>query len=125
MIYDKDNNQQGVPLVRLTIQLVFNKVKKYVVEIKDIKRIDNNKMNGHFQIEFSQRAEWDLGLSTAPRCCAEFYDNLTTKYIKHQTADYYVNHEMAEEKVLENAMCLGICYKLVDSDWRAQVHPDP
>jgi len=82
-IYDKDKNQGGDPLVRLTIQLVFNKVKKYVVEIKDIKRIDNNKMDGPFQIEFSQRAEWDLGLSTAPRCYAEFYDNLTTKYIKH------------------------------------------
>ncbi len=82
-IYDKDKDQLGVPLVRLTIQLVFNKVKKYVVEIKDIKRIDDNKMDGPFQIEFSQRAEWDLGLSTAPRCYAEFYDNLTTKYIKH------------------------------------------
>jgi hypothetical protein len=82
-IYDKDKAQGGVPLVELTIQLVFNKVKKYVVEIKDIKRIDDNKMDGPFQIEFSQRAEWDLGLSTAPRCYAEFYDNLTTKYIKH------------------------------------------
>ncbi len=82
-IYDKDKAQGGVPLVELTIQLVFNKVKKYVVEIKDVKRIDNNKMDGPFQIEFSQRAEWDLGLSTAPRCYAEFYDNLTTKYIKH------------------------------------------
>ena len=82
-IYDKDKNQGGDPLVRLTIQLVFNKVKKYVVEIKDIKRIDDNKMDGPFQIEFSQRAEWDLGLSTAPRCYAEFYDNLTTKYVKH------------------------------------------
>ncbi|MCW4013180.1 MAG: hypothetical protein NWF07_09355 [Candidatus Bathyarchaeota archaeon] len=82
-IYDKDKAQGGVPLVELTIQLVFNKVKKYVVEIKDVKRIDNNKMDGPFQIEFSQRAEWDIGLSTAPRCYAEFYDNLTTKYIKH------------------------------------------
>jgi len=42
-----------------------------------------------------------------------------------KTEDYYVNHEMAEAKVLENADCLGICYKLVDIDWCAQVHPDP
>ncbi|MFW6109009.1 MAG: hypothetical protein ACOC6N_01030, partial [archaeon] len=82
-IYDKDKAQQGVPLVELTIQLVFNKVKKYVVEIKDVKRVDNNKMNGPFQIEFSQRAEWDMGLSSSPKAYAEFYDNLTTKYIKH------------------------------------------
>ncbi len=82
-IYDKDKNLLGVPLVELTIQLVFNKDKKYVVEIKDVKRIDDSKMDGPFQIEFSQRAEWDMGLSTAPRSYAEFYDNLTTKYIKH------------------------------------------
>ncbi|HDJ22179.1 MAG TPA: hypothetical protein ENF19_03135, partial [Candidatus Bathyarchaeota archaeon] len=82
-IYDKDKAQDGVPLVSLTIQLVFNKVKKYVLEIKDIKRVDNNKMDGPFQIEFSQRTQWDLGLSSAPRSYAEFYDNLTTVYYKH------------------------------------------
>jgi len=82
-IYDKDKTQGGVPLVELTTQLVFNKVKKYVVEIKDIKRVDNNKMDGPFQIEFSQRAEWDLEHSTAPRCYAEFYNDIPTKYYKH------------------------------------------
>jgi len=80
-IYDKE--EDSTPLVELTIQLVFNKVKKYVMEIKDIKRIDNSKMDGPFQIEFSQRAEWDLGVSTAPRSFAEFYNGLETKYDKH------------------------------------------
>ena len=80
-IYDKE--EDSTPLVELTIQLVFNKVKKYVMEIKDVKRIDNSKMDGPFQIEFSQRAEWDLGVSTAPRSFAEFYNGLETKYDKH------------------------------------------
>ena len=86
-IYDKnpDNPEpnEGTPLVELVIQLVFNKVKKYVLEIKDIKRIDNNKMTGPFQIEFSQRGEWDLGELTRSLSYAEFYDGLRTKYVKH------------------------------------------
>ena len=82
-IYDKDPANEGEPMVRLIIQLIFNKVKKYVMQIKDIKRIDNNKWTGPFQIEFSERAEWDLKNEINPQSYAEFYDNLTTKYIKH------------------------------------------
>jgi hypothetical protein len=40
--------------VELTIQLVFDKVKKYVMEIKDVKRIADEKIQGPLQIEFSQ-----------------------------------------------------------------------
>ncbi len=82
-IFDKDPAENGTPLVELTIQVVFNKVMKNVVEIKDIKRIDNNKMKGPFQIEFSQRAEWDIGLTSDSRSYAEFYCDLDTKYYKH------------------------------------------
>lgn len=82
-IYDKDPNDNGTPLVELTIQVVFNKVSKNVIEIKDVKRIDNNKMKGPFQIEFSQRAEWDIGLTSDSRSYSEFYSDLETKYYKH------------------------------------------
>ena len=82
-IYDKDPANEGDPMVELTIQIVFNKVKKYVMQIKDIKRVDNQKWVGPFQIEFSERAEWDLKNHVNPQSYAEFYDNLTTKYIKH------------------------------------------
>jgi hypothetical protein len=82
-IYDKDPLDGGTPLVELTIQLVYNKVMKQVIEIKDVKRIDNNKMKGPFQIEFSQRTEWDIGLSSDSRSYAEFYNELPTKYYKH------------------------------------------
>jgi hypothetical protein len=82
-IYDKDPADMGVPLVELTIQVVFDKVSKNVMEIKDIKRVDDNKMNGPFQIEFSQRAEWDIGLTSASESYAEFYEGIPTKYDKH------------------------------------------
>ena len=82
-IYDKDPAQMGKPLVEITIQLVFNKVKKYVMEIKDIKRIDDNKFEGPFQIEFSQRGEWDIGMESNNEAWAEFYNGLDTEYWKH------------------------------------------
>ena len=86
-IYDKNPDypppDEATPLVELTIQVVFNKVKKYVMEIKDIKRVDNSKMTGPMQIEFSQRGEWDLGELSRSLSYAEFYDGLYTKYWKH------------------------------------------
>jgi len=107
-IYDKDPQDDGTALVRLTIQVVFNKVKKYVLEIKDIKRIDNNKMTGPFQIEFSQRAEWDLGNTSRSLSYAEFYDNLTTKYYKHPfyypEGDHNVSFDLAQIIDTETSM---------------------
>jgi hypothetical protein len=82
-IYDKDPSGTGKCLVEITVQLVFNKVKKYVMEIKDIKRCDDNKFDGPFQIEFSQRGEWDLGTESNNEAWAEFYDGFETKYWKH------------------------------------------
>jgi hypothetical protein len=38
---------------------------------------------------------------------------------------YYINKGMAESMVGAAADCLGLCYKLVDIEWCAQVHPDP
>ena len=81
-IYDKEEEDANC-LVQLTIQLVFDKVSKNVMEIKDIKRCDDNKLNGPFQIEFSQRAEWDIGLTGASESYAEFYEDIPTKYDKH------------------------------------------
>jgi hypothetical protein len=82
-IYDKDPAQTGKCLVEITTQLVFNKVKKYVMEIKDVKRCDDNKFDGPFQIEFSQRGEWDIGTESNNEAWAEFYNGFCTKYDKH------------------------------------------
>ena len=102
-IYDKDPTMLGTPLVELTIQVVFDKVSKNVMEIKDVKRVDNNKMKGPFQIEFSQRAEWDIGLSSASESYAEFYNGIPTEYDKHpfyvipgHTEDHEVTFDLCQ-----------------------------
>ena len=86
-IYDKAPGEPGgCELVELTIQLVFDKVQKDLMEIKDIKRVCGpDKVVGPLQIEFSQRGEWDLGNTalTNSKTYAEFYNNLETKYDEH------------------------------------------
>ena len=110
MIYDKDPSEMGTALVELTIQVVFDKVSKNVMEIKDIKRIDDNKMNGPFQIEFSQRAEWDIGLSEASESYAEFYDGIPTKYDKHP---FYT---LGEEHTPLNKVNVSLCQIIGEED---------
>lgn len=76
---------KGLPLIRLYIQVVFNKVKKYVVLIKDIKLVTKSKLLEKVQVQFSERGEWDLGHKPAPwtpKSYAHFYEALETKY-KH------------------------------------------
>ena len=82
-IYDDWPGVGGNALVEITTQVVFNKVKKYVMEIKDIKRITDEKVQGPMQIEYSQRGEWDIGKESASESYAEFYNDLPTKYYKH------------------------------------------
>ena len=42
-----------------------------------------------------------------------------------ETSDYYANLASAKGNVVDEAAGLSICYKLVDIEWCAQVHPDP
>ncbi len=101
-IYDKAPGEPGgCELVELTIQLVFDKVQKDVMEIKDIKRICGpDKVIGPLQIEFSQRGEWDLGDTTLnnPKTYAEFYNNLKTCYDTHPfyPADKDVTYDLCQ-----------------------------
>ncbi|UCE43723.1 MAG: hypothetical protein JSV57_05060 [Candidatus Bathyarchaeota archaeon] len=92
-IYDPDipnptdpDDPKGLPLVVLYIQVVFNKVKKYVVLIKDIKLTTESKLLEKVQVKFGQRGEWDLGWEPEPfmpRSYAHYYHALPTKYFKH------------------------------------------
>lgn len=79
-IYDAAEKTVDDALVSVTITFVFNKVKKIVILYKDIKRLDEGKFGRTFQVEFSNRGEWDIGTSSAPPAYAHFYDNLSTKY---------------------------------------------
>jgi len=90
-VYDADPDYGGTALVELTNQILFNKVKKYVMEIKDIKRLEESKWCGPFQVEFSQRGEWDIGTEVTRESYAEFYNGLLTKYDKHPFYGPYPN----------------------------------
>jgi len=40
-------------------------------------------------------------------------------------SEYSYNKDQAMMSVESEAMSLGLCYKLVDIEWCAQLHPDP
>jgi hypothetical protein len=76
------------PLVSVTITFVFNKDKKVVILFKDIKRLALGKWGRTFQVEFSNRGEWDIGTTSAPPSYAHFYDDLATAY-HYEYHDFY------------------------------------
>jgi len=75
-------------LVGITITFVFDKDKKIVILFKDIKRLDKGKWGRTFQVEFSNRGQWDIGTTSSPPSYAHFYDNLTTAY-NYEYHDFY------------------------------------
>lgn len=85
ILYGTSTKTSDDELVSITITFVFNKDKKQVTLFKDIKKLDKGKFGSTFQVEFSNRGEWDIGTDAAPPSYAHFYDNLTTSY----GADYH------------------------------------
>jgi hypothetical protein len=79
-IYSSSNHL--VALATVTITIDFNKVKKYVTLIKDVKRIDVGKNIGNMQFEFGDRGEWDLAAGSPPRSYGKIYNesSITTVY---------------------------------------------
>jgi hypothetical protein len=76
------------PLVGVELTFVFDKVKKIVIVYKDIKRLDEGKWGRTFQVEFSNRGEWDIGTNSRPPSYGNFYDNLATVY-NYTYHDFY------------------------------------
>ena len=82
-IYDwKDTNGNGVPdypletwaLIDVRITFIFNKDKKEIIILKDIKQtIDNKEVSSPLDVQFSDREEWDLGPSPLFDSYAHFY----------------------------------------------------
>lgn len=70
-------------ILELTFHVIYEKVKKYVVWIKDIKRVDVGKGIGTMQVEFSERGQWDMERASHPLSYAHWFVNQTTKYNKH------------------------------------------
>jgi hypothetical protein len=79
-IYGASGKTADDALVSVTITFVFNKDKKCVILYKDIKRLDEGKFTRKFQVEFSNRGEWDIGTTSAPPAYGHFHDNLATVY---------------------------------------------
>jgi len=80
ILYGASTKTPDDELVSITITFVFNKDKKQVTLFKDIKKLDKGKFGSTFQVEFSNRGEWDIGTAASPPSYAHFYDNLTTLY---------------------------------------------
>jgi hypothetical protein len=73
-IYDMEGEEAQWPIVDVIITLIFNKVKKEVIVLKDIKlTIEPKDLLGKVDIEFSNRAEWDLGPEPTYDSYAHFY----------------------------------------------------
>jgi hypothetical protein len=61
-------------LFELSFTIIFNKVKKEVIVLKDIKLvIDSKILEGPVDVQFSNRGEWDLGPSPDWLSYAHFY----------------------------------------------------
>jgi len=86
IIYEDSGKTKA--LVGITITFVFNKDKKCVILYKDIKRLDLGKWGRTFQVEFSNRGEWDIGTTASPPSYAHFYDDLATVY-DYEYHDFY------------------------------------
>jgi len=80
----------STPLLSVTIMFDFNKVKKYVTLIKDVKRIDIGKNIGAMQIEFGDRGEWDLAIGSPPMSYAHIYTEESTVY-DHNWQPWYAD----------------------------------
>jgi hypothetical protein len=70
------------PLVDVIITIIFNKVKKEVIVLKDVKlTIDSKILDSPVDCQFSNRGEWDLGPADDWKSYAHFYhQELSTCY---------------------------------------------
>jgi hypothetical protein len=64
LVYGDNTTESDVALVQLAITIRFDKVKKDVVLLKDVKSLLVEKEGVHMKIQFSNRGEVDLGTAT-------------------------------------------------------------
>jgi len=94
-------------IIELTFHVIYEKVKKYVVWIKDVKRVDVGKGIGTMQIEFSERGQWDMERASHPQAYAYWFTNRTTKYNKHIFYNGSYTHRQARYDWEGNAQAAG------------------
>lgn len=64
-VYLSDTTEYDIPLVKVLITLIFNKVKKEVILLKDVKSLLSEKVSLKMKVQFSNRGEVDLGTEAA------------------------------------------------------------
>ncbi len=111
--YQTGDTSSDVPLVRIVFTIIFNKVKKQVIILKDIKSIIPDKtMIGQMFVQFSNRGEVDLGnedvgykayahFYTAGTCGAEDASS------EGQTTVYGTSWELGQTASPSSATCYG------------------
>jgi len=60
-LYEDDSTAADIPLVKVIFTIIFNKVKKQIIVLKDIKSILTEKEGTKMKIQFSDRGQVDLG----------------------------------------------------------------
>jgi len=93
VVCDLTPSGDEIPLVAVIFTIDFNKVKKEVIVIKDVKSLMPWKITtGNMTVQFSNRGEVDLGTATAGfESYAHFGYNISTVYNKHYLVDGQYN----------------------------------
>ncbi|MFW6111194.1 MAG: hypothetical protein ACOC6H_04075 [Thermoproteota archaeon] len=109
-IYDwKDGDGDGVvdhpdetwAILDLKLTFIFNKVKKEVIILKDVKKVISGKsLDSPIDVQLSNREEWDLGPKPEFASYAHFYhQNMTTCYGINETSDWHMADAILRENV--------------------------
>jgi hypothetical protein len=94
-VYDMEGATSW-PVVDVVITMIFNRVKKEVILLKDLKlTIQKTKLQDYVDVQFSDREEYDLGASTGYTSYAHFYD-------EEGVCCYGPDWHMAKDLVREN-----------------------
>ncbi len=100
------------PVLDITFTIIFNKVKKQVIVLKDIKlTIDSKILEGPVDVQFGDRGEWDLGPAPDWKSYAHFWhQGLPTCY----GADWHLSKNITREFYYHNGSFSGKTLQLPD-----------
>ena len=100
------------PVLDVIFTIIFNKVKKQIIVLKDIKlTIDSKILEGPVDVQFGDRGEWDLGPSPEWKSYAHFYhQRLLTCY----DANWHLSKNITREFYYHNASFSGNTLPLPD-----------
>lgn len=87
-----DHPDETIHMIDFYLTFIFNKVKKYVIILKDVKLIMSGKaLVSPVEIQLSDREEWDLGPSPSLASYAHFYHQIfETCYGTEENSDVHL-----------------------------------